>query len=114
MRKLVAVDEAAVVADCEADVLVNAICASHNIGLVRLYRILDRHQVPRRQPNAPKLPKRLRQRILTDHVVGVPHRVDRPSPRGQSRNGVKHCRLGVVRTSFAGSSAATPPSRNAG
>ena len=32
MRKLVAVDEAAVVADYEADVLVDAICASHDIG----------------------------------------------------------------------------------
>jgi hypothetical protein len=46
MRRLQAVDEEAVVADYEADVLVNDICASHNIGLVRLYRILDRHQVP--------------------------------------------------------------------
>jgi hypothetical protein len=32
------------VADNEADVLVDAICASHNIGPVRLYPILDRHQ----------------------------------------------------------------------
>jgi hypothetical protein len=72
MRKLVAVDEAAVVADYEADVLVDAICATHNIGLVRLYRILDRHQIPRWRPNAPKLPKRLRQRILADCVAGVP------------------------------------------
>ena len=39
--RLVAVDEAAVVADYEADVLVNAICASHQIPLNRLYRILD-------------------------------------------------------------------------
>jgi hypothetical protein len=31
MRRLVAVDEAAVVADYEADVTVNAICASRNI-----------------------------------------------------------------------------------
>ena len=72
MRKLVAVDETAVVADYEADVLVNAICATHQIPLNRLYRILDRHEVPRRQPNAPKLPERLRRRILDDFVAGVP------------------------------------------
>jgi hypothetical protein len=71
-RRLIAVDEAAVVADYEADVLVNAICATHQIPLNRLYRILDRYEVPRRQPNAPKLPKRLRRRILADYAAGVP------------------------------------------
>ena len=72
MRKLVAVDETAVIADYEADVLVNAIYATHQVPLNRLYRILDRHKVPRRQPNAPQLPERLRRRILDDFVAGVP------------------------------------------
>ncbi len=70
-RRLVSVDEAAVVSDYEADVTVAAICATHDIGLVRLYRILDQHRIPRRRPNAPKLPKRLRERILKDYIAGV-------------------------------------------
>jgi hypothetical protein len=70
-RNLVAVDESAVVADYEADLTVNAICAAHQIPLTRLYRILDRHRIPRRQPNAPKLPRRLRERILADYRAGV-------------------------------------------
>jgi len=63
-RRLVAADEAAVVSDYEAEVTVAAICATHDIGLVHLYRILDQRRAPRRRPNAPKLPKRLRERIL--------------------------------------------------
>jgi transposase-like protein len=51
--------------------MVNAICARHQIALTRLYRILDRHRIPRRQPNAPKLPARLRRRILDDYLAGV-------------------------------------------
>jgi hypothetical protein len=100
-RRLIAVDEAAVVADYEAEVLVDAICASHQIGLVRLYRILDRHQIPRRRPNAPKLPKRLRQRILTDYRAGVPTEVI------AHRHGVSHgtvsniaAKPGVLRSRF--------------
>jgi transposase-like protein len=72
------------VADYEADVTVGAICATHQIGLTRLYRILDRHQVERRRPNAPRLPKRLRQRILADYIAGVD--VDKIA----HRHGVSH------------------------
>jgi len=43
-RRLISVDEAA--ADYEADVTVDVICASHQLPLTRLYRILDRHQIP--------------------------------------------------------------------
>jgi len=71
-RRLIAVDEEAVVADYEAGVIVTTICATHGIGLARLYRILDKHRIPRRQPNAPKLPRRLRQRVLTDYRAGIP------------------------------------------
>jgi hypothetical protein len=45
MRRLVVVDEEAVVADCEADVTVKAICAIHQIPLNRRFRILDRYEV---------------------------------------------------------------------
>jgi hypothetical protein len=69
-RRLIAVDESAVVADYEVGVTVKAVCDTHQIPLTRLYRILDRHRTPCRQPNAPKLPKRLRQRILNDYVAG--------------------------------------------
>ncbi len=72
------------VADYEADVLVDAICATHQIPLNRLYRILDRHEVPRRQPNAPNLSTRLRQRVLADYVAGVPAAVI------ARRHGVSH------------------------
>jgi hypothetical protein len=61
----------AVIADYESNVTVDAICKRNDIGLTRLYRILDRHRIARRQPNAPKLPTRLRQRILSDYVMGV-------------------------------------------
>jgi len=97
-RRLVAVDEAAVVSDYEADVTVAAICATHDIGLVRLYRILDQHRVPRRRPNAPKLPKRLRERILKDYVAGaITEEVARRhgvSPQTVSNIAVRH---GVAR-----------------
>jgi hypothetical protein len=70
-RHLIAVDEAAVVANYEADILVNDICATHQIPLNRLYRILDHHQIPRRQATPRSCRKRLRRRILTDYVAGV-------------------------------------------
>jgi hypothetical protein len=71
-RRLVAVAEKTVVADYEAGVIVAAICESHRIALSRLYRILDKHRVARRQPNAPRLPRRLRERILADYRAGTP------------------------------------------
>jgi len=70
-RRLASVDEAAVVADYEAGVTVDAICATHQLPLTRLYRILDRHHIPRRRPNSPRLPKRLRERILRDYQAGI-------------------------------------------
>ncbi len=70
-RRLASVDEVAVIADYEADATVDAICATHQLPLTRLYRILDRHQIPRRRPNAPRLPKRLRERILGDYNDGL-------------------------------------------
>jgi len=70
-RSLVAVDEHAVVADYEGDVTVTTICETHQIPLTRLYRILDRHQVQRRRLKAPRLPKKVRERILRDYVAGV-------------------------------------------
>jgi len=69
-RRLVDVDETAVVADYEAYVTTGTICPTHQIPLTRLYGILDAHQVPRRRPNAPKLPKKLRERILSDYTRG--------------------------------------------
>ena len=54
------VDVDQVIADYEAETTVTAICATHRIGLTRLYRILGEHRIPRRRPNAPRLPKRLR------------------------------------------------------
>lgn len=70
-RRLASVDEATVVADYEAGVTVDAICSTHQLPLTRLYRILDRHQVPRRRPNGPRLPKRLRERVLCDYEAGI-------------------------------------------
>ena len=64
------VDVDQVIADYEAETTVTAICATHRIGLTRLYRILDEHRIPRRRPNAPRLPKRLRERILADYAAG--------------------------------------------
>ena len=89
-RKLIAVDDEAVVADYEAGVNVDAICAAHQIALTRLYRILDRHRVPRRQPNAPKLPKRLRERILADYRAGI------DTEEIASRHGVGHSTVSNV------------------
>ena len=68
LRPTVDVDQ--VIADYEADTVVSAICATHRIGLTRLYRILDEHRIPRRRPNAPRLPNRLRERILADYAAG--------------------------------------------
>lgn len=69
-RRLVDVDETAVVAGYEAYVTTGTTCHTHQIPLTRLYRILDAHQVSRRRPNAPKLPKKLRERILSDYTRG--------------------------------------------
>ncbi len=41
------------------------------IGLTRLYRILDKHQIPRRRQTAPRLGNRLRQRVLADYRAGM-------------------------------------------
>ena len=70
-RRLVDVDERALIADYEANAdATDAICATHQIGLTRLYRILDRNQIPRRRPNAARLPKRPRERILRAYTNG--------------------------------------------
>ena len=51
-RHLEPIDDAGVVADYEAGATLAAIEQSYDIGLTRLYRILDHHQVPRRRPRA--------------------------------------------------------------
>jgi len=60
--------------------------------------VLDQRRVPRRRPNAPKLPKRLRERILKDYVAGaVTEEVARRhgvSPQTVSNIAVRH---GVAR-----------------
>jgi hypothetical protein len=71
-RRLEPIDEAGVVADYDAGASLAAIQQHYNIGLTRLYRILDHHQVPRRRPTAPRLGNRVRQRVLADYRAGVP------------------------------------------
>jgi hypothetical protein len=71
-RHLEPIDEAGVVADYEAGATLATIQQSHDIGLVRLYRILDHHQVPRRRPTAPRLGNRVKQRVLADYRAGTP------------------------------------------
>ncbi|MGH9136630.1 MAG: helix-turn-helix domain-containing protein [Acidimicrobiales bacterium] len=65
------VDEESVIADYEAGVRVSSICQAHDVSLTRLYSILDDHGIARRRPNAPRLPQRLRQRILTAYRDGA-------------------------------------------
>ena len=71
-RHLEPIDEAGVVADYEAGATLAAIQQRYDIGLTRLYRILDHHQVPRRRPTAPRLGNRVRQRVLADYRAGMP------------------------------------------
>ena len=70
--RLIQVDEATLVVDYQAGlVTVDALCETYGIGLVRLYRILDRHRIPRRRPQAPKLDGRLSPgEILIDYERG--------------------------------------------
>ncbi|MDQ3543465.1 MAG: helix-turn-helix domain-containing protein, partial [Actinomycetota bacterium] len=67
-------------------------------GKRRLVAVLDQRRVPRRRPNAPKLPKRLRERILKDYVAGaITEEVARRhgvSPQTVSNIAVRH---GVAR-----------------
>jgi len=93
-RRLIAVDESAVIVDYEGGATVDAICSTRQPPLTRLYRILDRHQVPRRWPNAPRL-KRLLARILRDYNVGADHRGASSQPDDQCQ---RECRCEPART----------------
>jgi hypothetical protein len=68
--RLHTIDEMDVVAAYTAGDHVQAICDHHGIALGRLYRILDRHQVERRRPNAPRIGERRRGRILASYRAG--------------------------------------------
>lgn len=53
------------------DATVDAICETHHLGLVRLYRVLDRHRIPRRRPNAPRIDRRRVKLILADYATDL-------------------------------------------
>ena len=89
-RHLEPIDEAGVVADYEAGATLAAIQQRYDIGLTRLYRILDHHQVPRRRPTAPRLGNRVRQRVLADYRAGMHDRRHRPQARHLGGVGRQH------------------------
>jgi len=64
-------DEEAIVAAYLGDTTVDAICETHHLGLVRLYRVLDRHRIPRRRPNAPRIDRRRVKLILADYATDL-------------------------------------------
>lgn len=73
--RLTPIDLAAVVADYEAGVIVRRICEEHHIGLARMYRILDDHHTPRREPNhGARTPEAAQDRIARAYQAGEPVR----------------------------------------
>ena len=69
--RLVAYDEEAIVVEYEAGEPIKLICTRHGLGLNRLYAILDRHHVPRRNPSATRIDRRRRRLILQDYERGL-------------------------------------------
>ncbi len=70
-RRLVAVDDEAVIADYEVGVTIAAICERYQIPVLRLYRVLNEHQIARRRPQAPRLAPSRERQILADYAAGV-------------------------------------------
>lgn len=67
------VDVGSVLSDYEAGTAVRTICETHRIGLSRLYRMLDEHHVPRREPNhAARIPTDVEDEIAAAWIAGEP------------------------------------------
>lgn len=62
-----------VIAEYEAGTAVRAICERHRIGWSTLYRILDDHHVPRREPeHASPIPEAIQDEIAAAYQRGEP------------------------------------------
>ena len=43
---------------------------AHQLGLARLYRLLDEHHVPRRRVHAQRTPEAVQQKVVEDYAAG--------------------------------------------